>query len=58
VAVIARFLRHRPVGIADLLTAVLASAKRLTLLHYDADFDTAADVVALDHRWVAARGTL
>jgi predicted nucleic acid-binding protein len=50
--------RHRAVGIADLLTAVLASEHRITLVHYDADFDTAADVLALDHRWVAARGSL
>jgi predicted nucleic acid-binding protein len=55
---LARTGRHRAVGIADLLTAVLACEHRLTLLHYDADFDTVADVLALDHRWVVARGTL
>jgi predicted nucleic acid-binding protein len=55
---LARTGRHRAVGIADLLTAVLASEHRITLVHYDADFDIAADVLDLDHRWVAARGTL
>ncbi|MGI8868414.1 MAG: PIN domain-containing protein [Mycobacteriales bacterium] len=55
---LARTGRHRAVGIADLLTAVLAVEHRLTLVHYDADFDTAAEVINFEHRWVAARGTL
>jgi hypothetical protein len=55
---LARTGRHRAVGIADLLTAVLAVEHRLTLIHYDADFVTAADVLRFDHRWVAPRGTL
>ncbi len=55
---LARSGRHRAVGIADLLTAVLAGLHRLTLLHYDADFDIAAEVIQFDHRWVAPRGTL
>ncbi|WP_232236095.1 PIN domain-containing protein [Nocardia sp. BMG51109] len=50
--------RHREVGIADLLTAVLAVEHRLLLVHYDADFDTVATVVDLNHRWVAPRGSL
>jgi len=50
--------RHRAVGIADLLTAVLAGEHRLTLVHYDADFDIASEVMAFDHRWVAPRGSL
>jgi hypothetical protein len=41
-----------------LLTAVLAVEHRFTLIHYDADFVTAADVLRFDHRWVAPRGTL
>jgi predicted nucleic acid-binding protein len=56
--VLARTGRHRAVGIADLLTAVLASARRLTVLHYDSDFDTAAEVINLEHRWVAPLGTI
>ena len=50
--------QHRAVGIADLLTATLAAEHGLTLVHYDADFDTAATVLTLDHRWVAPRGSL
>lgn len=50
--------RHRAVGIADLLTSVLAAEHRLTLIHYDADFDIVAEVLSLDHRWIAPRGTL
>jgi predicted nucleic acid-binding protein len=55
---LARTGRHRAVGIADLLTAVLAGEHRLTLVHYDGDFDIAADVLAFDQRWVAPRGSL
>jgi predicted nucleic acid-binding protein len=54
---LARTGRHRAVGIADLLTAVLASEHRITLVHYDFDFDIAAEVLDFEHRWVAARGT-
>lgn len=55
---LARTGRHRAVGIADLLTAVVAAEHRLTVVHYDADFDIAAEVIDFDHRWVAERGTL
>ncbi|HEY7814861.1 MAG TPA: PIN domain-containing protein, partial [Nakamurella sp.] len=56
--VLARSGRHRAVGIADLLTATVAAQHRLTIVHYDADFDIAAQVIDFDHRWVAERGTL
>jgi hypothetical protein len=55
---LARTGRHRAVGIADLLTAVLAAEHRLTVVHYDADFETAAEAIDFDHRWVTARGTI
>lgn len=55
---LARTGRHRAVGIADLLTAVLAAEHHLTLVHYDADFDIATEVISFDHRWVAPRGTI
>jgi hypothetical protein len=55
---LARTGRHRAVGIADLLTAVLASEHRITVVHYDSDFDIAAEVLDFDNRWVAARGSL
>jgi predicted nucleic acid-binding protein len=50
--------KHRSVGITDLLTAAVAEAHRLIVLHYDSDFDTAATVLNFQHRWVAKPGTL
>ena len=44
-------------GIADLLTAATARANRLTILHYDSDFDTAAMVLDFEHRWVVEPGS-
>ncbi len=55
---LARSGRHRAVGIADLLTAVLAAEHRLTLLHYNADFDIASEVLDADCRWVADPGSV
>lgn len=55
---LARTGRHRAVGIADLLTAVLAAEHRLTVVHYDADFETAAQVIDFEHRWVVARASI
>jgi predicted nucleic acid-binding protein len=55
---LAQLGRHRSVGIADMLTAVAARTHRLTVLHYDSDFETAATVVDFQHRWVAVPGTL
>lgn len=50
--------QHRSVGIADMLTAVAAHNHGLTVLHYDADFETAATVLEFEHRWVAPPGSL
>jgi len=55
---LARAGRHRAVGMADLLIAVLAIAHDVTLIHYDSDFDIASDVLPLQHRWVVARGVV
>ena len=55
---LARTGRHRSVGIADLLTAVLTGEHQLTLVHYDADFDIAAEVIDFEHRWVTNRGAV
>ena len=55
---LARQGRHRAVGMPDLLTAVLAAAHGLTGVHYDADFETAATVVAFEQAWVVRRGSL
>jgi predicted nucleic acid-binding protein len=56
--VLARSGQHRAVGIADLLTAVLAAQHRMTIVHYDADFEMAAEVLAFEHRWVVPRGSV
>jgi hypothetical protein len=45
------------VGIADLLTAVLAAEDGMTVLHDDGDLPIAAEVLAFEHRWVLPRGT-
>lgn len=55
---LARSGRHRAVGIADLLTAVLASEHQLTVVHYDADFDVVGEVLTFTAQWVASPGTL
>ncbi|HEY5854444.1 MAG TPA: PIN domain-containing protein [Aldersonia sp.] len=55
---LARTGRHRAVGIADLLVSVLAARHRLTVLHYDADYEVAATVVDFEQRWIAPRGSL
>jgi len=44
--------RHRAVGMADLLTATLTAAHQLTVVYYDADFETAATVLTFRHQWV------
>jgi predicted nucleic acid-binding protein len=50
--------RHRSVGIVDLLTSVIAAENRLEVLHYDADFETAAEILSFEHDWVAPRGSI
>lgn len=45
------------VGIADLITAVLASVRGLTLIRYDAGFEMAAQILDFEHRWTTRRGT-
>ncbi len=49
---------HRRVGHADLLIAAAAEAAGLTLVHYDQDYDTIAQVTGQPARWLAPRGSL
>jgi len=55
--VLAQTGRHRAVGVADLLTAVLAAEHGMTVVHYDADFEIAAEVLPFQHWWVLPRGS-
>jgi predicted nucleic acid-binding protein len=55
---LARNSQHRAVGVADLLTAALAAAHQLIIIHYDADFETAAKVLTFEHHWVLPRGSV
>ena len=50
--------RHRAVGMADLLIATITGAHDVTLIHYDADFEIAAEVLPFRHQWVLERGTI
>ena len=49
--------RHR-LPIPDLIIAAAAEAARMTVLHYDADFDAIAAVTGQDMEWVVPRGSL
>ena len=55
---LARNSQHRAVGVADLLTAALAAAHQLIIIHYDDDFETAATVLTVEHHWVLPRGSV
>lgn len=54
---LARRGRHR-VPIPDLILAAAAESVRLTVLHYDADFERIAKVTKQKHEWVVPRGTV
>ncbi|MFE3255911.1 PIN domain nuclease [Nocardia sp. NPDC059091] len=49
---------HRGAGIADLLVAVTAAAHNLTILHYDRDFETVAEVTGQPTQWISAPGSI
>jgi predicted nucleic acid-binding protein len=49
---------HRSAGPIDLLVAVTAIHHRLTLLHYDRDFETVARHTELRTRWLADPGSI
>lgn len=50
--------RHRGVRNPDYLIAAAAEAARLTVLHYDRDYDALASVTGQATEWIAARGSL
>ncbi len=55
---LARLSRHRDVGLTDLLVAAVAEQHRITVLHYDSDYDTISELIDLQARWVAPRGNI
>lgn len=57
-AQLARAGRHRAVGIADLLIAAVAERHRVTILHYDSDYDLIAEITEQPTEWVVPRGTV
>jgi predicted nucleic acid-binding protein len=50
--------RSRAVGFPDLLIAAVAERERVTMLHYDGDYDLIAQVTGQPAHWVVPRGTV
>jgi hypothetical protein len=50
--------RVRAVGFPDLLIAAVAERERVTLVHYDSDFDLIADVTRQPAQWVVPPGSV
>jgi predicted nucleic acid-binding protein len=48
----------RAVGFPDLLVAAVAERERVTVLHYDGDYELIAQVTSQPMQWVVARGTV
>lgn len=48
----------RAVGFPDLLIAAVAERERVTILHYDSDYDLIAQTTAQPAQWVVPRGTI
>ncbi len=49
--------QHRALSLVDALVAAVAESRSMTVLHYDADFETVANLTGQAHRWVVGRGT-
>jgi predicted nucleic acid-binding protein len=50
--------RMRAVGLPDLLIAAVAERERVTVVHYDGDYDIIAQVTGQPMQWVVPRGTV
>ncbi len=48
----------RAVGFPDLLVAAVAERERVTVLHYDGDYDLIARITGQPMQWVVPRGTV
>lgn len=53
-----RPLFHRSIQLPDLLIAAAAADAHVGVLHYDADYDTLAEVLPFESRWIAPPGSL
>ncbi|WP_158550728.1 PIN domain-containing protein [Geodermatophilus sp. TF02-6] len=47
--------QHRT-SLPDVIVAATAAEHRLTVLHYDSDYERLAEVTGITHEWVAPRG--
>lgn len=50
--------QHRGVSIPDLVLSAIADIERLTILHYDHDFDLIAELTGQATDWVVPRGSI
>jgi predicted nucleic acid-binding protein len=50
--------RVRAVGFPDLLIAAVAERERVTLVHYDSDYDQITAITGQPTQWVVPRGTI
>jgi predicted nucleic acid-binding protein len=50
--------RIRSVGFPDLLIAAVAERERVTVLHYDSDYDPISVITGQPTQWVVPRGTI
>jgi predicted nucleic acid-binding protein len=50
--------KHRAVSLPDLVIAAVAERHKVTVLHYDADFDVLAELTGQPTQWVVPRGSL
>ncbi|MHB8342494.1 MAG: PIN domain-containing protein [Mycobacteriales bacterium] len=55
---LAALSQHRAASIPDLLIAAVAERHRVTVVHYDHDFDQIAEVTGQDTRWVVPAGSV
>jgi predicted nucleic acid-binding protein len=55
---LARTSQHRAAAIPDLLIAASAERHRVTVLHYDGDFDHIAAITGQPMQWIVPSGTV
>lgn len=49
---------HRGPGVSDLLIAATAETHGAVVVHYDADFDTIAEITGQPTQWIVPRGSV